>query len=610
VQQQLQQEQEKLLRDMEKHERFPWAKDHDIRNKPHSKKQKTEAEIADPEAYAEQKLRDWCGLKTSIPTMARKRAQQRVAQAILQGTGVDLVQNEGKNYIKALKWTSKETDRDDVRRVMIHDAPQLKPTHKIHIVCTNGLSVHLTYEVTRRPEDPGGGDDGGGGGGGGGDDDDDDDNPNDLLTTETPIDKLTMDTGVHFKGGKRPTRPLKDQVLVNDDGGVCEETIVATPAAVVELLERAAKGETLDEQSLTVDDAQKVKGLRQFKKTVWETIARTKQQRAAEQYSIVKVNRVLATALVPTTVQALQNRLRDLVLITNMAELNDVISARASVAPALLYTYFRPEYRQGRRSLLLAKKRFAEQLAHVIIDMAQPVAPRQSVRTVVSPSGKIVTELGPPQYYPAKRPVIGPFSERTRMRQQRTTWLPDHGRRPKLDKDLVLINGDWSRPTGNSGMARKAGSFPRVEIHNLMERSLAHLTESFFSCVIDEYRSSKQLHKLWALLGEDRVNKTTPKADTTAYTTNKDGELVKFTVHEKKFKLQQFTGRDGLVHVVGRDECTNVTFSAVYVFDHVSSRLKNRTRSRPVTISRASATDTAARSGARSRKAKETAGSP
>ncbi len=192
------------------------------------------------------------------------------------------------------------------------------------------------------------------------------------------------------------------------------------------------------------------------------------------------------------------------------------------------------------------------------------------------------------------------------MRQQRRRWRPKHRHKQGLLKDLVLVNGNWTRPSGNAGMTRQAGSFPRVEIHELMERSLAHRAEYqqqlrlFYSCKIDEYRTSKQLHKLWALLGDGWIDKTTPKVGTTATTTsNTTGEEVAFTVAEKRHKLQRYTGRDGTVRVVNRDEGTNSTFTAVYV-----GSFQNRWR--PATISRnTTAHDKAARPGDRSRKARD-----
>ncbi len=68
--------------------------------------------------------------------------------------------------------------------------------------------------------------------------------------------------------------------------------------------------------------------------------------------------------------EPLQSRLRELVHITNMDDLLQAIRTRASVAPALMFAYFRPAFRQGRRALTLAKKRFAEQMARSVLDMA------------------------------------------------------------------------------------------------------------------------------------------------------------------------------------------------------------------------------------------------
>ena len=153
-------------------------------------------------------------------------------------------------------------------------------------------------------------------------------------------------------------------------------------------------------------------------------------------------------------------------------------------------------------------------------------------------------------------------------------------------------------------MGRQAGTFPRKEIHELMERSLTHrathhqrLTK-FFSCVIDEYRTSKQLHKLWALLDDTRRDKTTPKVGTEAYTTSNTnpGEVVKFAVTQRKFKLQTFTSRDGTTRVGNRDEGTVATYDAAYVYAQEG-------QPRPTTISRKH--NKAAQTSGRSRKARD-----
>jgi hypothetical protein len=235
--------------------------------------------------------------------------------------------------------------------------------------------------------------------------------------------------------------------------------------------------------------------------------------------------------------------------------------------------------------------------------MAQPVTPRA---TFARDGTRLPLPL---QYYQEKRSQLGPFSEKTRMRQQRKQWHPKHRNKLQLTEDLLLVNGNWNRPTGHSGFGRQAGTFPRVEIHNLLERSLTHRAahklglNAFLVCTIDEYRTSKQLDKLWALLDTEgtRRNKTTPKpSDTTpAWTTNQYGEAVPFYVHQKKHKMQQHIGRDGVKRVTNRDDPTVKNYMAVVEFDLVDPG------SRPVTLSRGTEGPQAAQPSARSRKAKD-----
>ncbi len=114
-------------------------------------------------------------------------------------------------------------------------------------------------------------------------------------------------------------------------------------------------------------------------------------------------------------------------------------------------------------------------------------------------------------------------------------------------------------------MTRKAGNFPRVQLQNKIERDLEHrvseankqnkqrdlaqrkVNESrekagleaeqrrstlLYSCKIDEHRTSKQNHKLRALVDNKRSDKTNPKADTVVWTTQADGTRVSFTIDQ------------------------------------------------------------------------------
>jgi len=280
--------------------------------------------------------------------------------------------------------------------------------------------------------------------------------------------------------------------------------------------------------------------------------------------------------------------------ITDVQGLLEAARTRASVGPALLFAYFRPVYRQGRRSLTLAKKRFAEQMARSVLDMALFVELQER---------RAMEGIGPPLLYPKARWAIGAFSDKTRMRQKRERWPATHRQMSWLLKDLVLVNGSWTRSTRNAGMGRLAGTFPRKEITSSW--SAASLTAAhhqrltnFFSCVIDEYRTSKQLHKLWALLDDTRRDKTTPKVGTTAYTTSNKtpGKIVEFTVAQQKHKLQTWTSRDGTTRVGNRDEGTVETYDATYV--HAQEG-----KARPTTISRKHIK--AAQTSGRSRKARD-----
>ncbi len=169
-------------------------------------------------------------------------------------------------------------------------------------------------------------------------------------------------------------------------------------------------------------------------------------------------------------------------------------------------------------------------------------------------------------------------------------------------------------------MTRQAGSFPRLRLQQLIERSLTHkatltkptadgqrvqtIMRGFYTCLIDEYRSSVQDSTLNVLLADGRTNKTNPKAGTIAHTTDKNGEPVTFKIHEnKKFKLLQRTENDGRIYVSNRDEPTNKNMAATFAADkHGKPRLSN--------LSRASVPkNRSTQSSARSRTAKDVAAS-
>ncbi len=189
----------------------------------------------------------------------------------------------------------------------------------------------------------------------------------------------------------------------------------------------------------------------------------------------------------------------------------------------------------------------------------------------------------PNQFWRATRVQLGPFSVATRKRMHQGAVKPNQYQswrweRPPPLQDVVMINGNWSRPTWNGGMTRLAGSFPRVQIHARVERSLTHkatmvttdgrpqVMRDYYSCVIDEYRTSKAEGKLGPLMADGRTDRTKPKADSLAWTTDvKNGQPKSFKVHKSCFKILQSIGRDGQVHVANRDETTVNKYAAIYV---------------------------------------------
>ncbi len=217
--------------------------------------------------------------------------------------------------IRALDWLKGNAEQAEIRRLIINSAPKMAATRFLQVVCTDDVSVHLTYGVAGRTKAKGGtkGDDG------------QLDKQKDLPTVETPLETLDQDGSVKFKSGNKPTSALRNQVIVTCDPGVREETMVATPAVLQAQLERAAHEQLVAEDFLDAEDAAKVRGNRQLAAAVFESIARSKQQRQAEQYALKKVNEVLKEAQEPTSVEQLQSRLRELVHITNMNDLLDAI---------------------------------------------------------------------------------------------------------------------------------------------------------------------------------------------------------------------------------------------------------------------------------------------
>lgn len=99
----LQKEEQKRLDNMTTKDRIKWAEEHNIRPPGEGKIAKT---VDDPEADFRLK----CGDKRNFSVMASKRAEQRVAQELLDGTEVDLRQTDELHYIRALVWDN-EADK-------------------------------------------------------------------------------------------------------------------------------------------------------------------------------------------------------------------------------------------------------------------------------------------------------------------------------------------------------------------------------------------------------------------------------------------------------------------------------------------------------------------
>ena len=217
--QELQVDVEKELEAKTGNERYSWAVENGIKPGTKStKKAKTDDDAADPEAAAAKKLRKWCGLSANVSTMAARFVARRVAQDLREGTGVDRTDSETLKNIRGLEWKT-DSQRDEVRELILNDAPKLPKTHKLQVVCTDGVSVHLTYAVAGKPQN---GDDDYG-------PDDDDVKPADLPTYQVPVDKLTKDSGVRYRGDVRPTKQIQEYRFITCDNGVREEVFVAAP---------------------------------------------------------------------------------------------------------------------------------------------------------------------------------------------------------------------------------------------------------------------------------------------------------------------------------------------------------------------------------------------
>ncbi len=505
----------------------------------------------------------------TMHALSRRRAQQIVAEELLQHVNVDL-RNDGANRIRPFDVTK---DKDIIRQLMVHGCPKVPDSHKLRSVTTNGLSVHLTYgikdktgpgEVDKEPKDK-----------------------------TNMAEDSTNDGNLKWDGKRVPPKQIGLQTIVTGDPGVGEIVYTRLPDKHRDLFASFLEGKNDNPQErerlFQEDDAAKTKGNRQCAGAVYNNVAQTKMLREAEKFAIVCANRALLTATPriprqPVTVERLQKSLTDLARCRTNVQLLSAILARARAAPALLFAYFQPAFRQNYRCKELAVNRFTTQVVRSVLRTAQPP---------VASGGK------PAPLWTARREQIDRFSDKTRSRQQREGFKGPRRKAAQTPLNtLVLGTGAWSRPTSNSGMTRKAGSFPRVQLQKKIVRDLEHrcneadeqrqkawtkaneknLEEGkgeldarrstlFYSCMLDEYRSSKNKHKVRDLLSDERSDKVNPTAETKAWTTRaKNGKAKSFKiVDHKPWGLTMWVGHDGRKHVSDRDEATNAAMGSVVI---------------------------------------------
>ncbi len=394
---------------------------------------------------------------------------------------------------------------------------------------------------------------------------DEDDNP-------TEHTKMTWSGRKPWEGQKPTLEQIRGMTLISGDPGNQETTFTLTPKEVQEAMAAVALGEPYKnlEELLSRDDHAKIKANQQLSKGCFESIARSKQARINEQRSIAQLDRILTAAGRPL-VGTMQKELVNLASLTSEKEVLAAVATLKRVAPVLMFAYFNTVYRQERRKLVLAKRRFAEQVVKSLIETAKPPqAPASG---------------GPAPLWRPHRVQVEAFSATIRNRMHRIKVKPPPGPRPPgvprpspppsaFPNPTIIAMGSWGGNTGMRGMQRAAGNFPRKMIERLVEVIMTFRFPNVFFGTIDEYATSKRLGKLRVSLTQQRVDKWNPTAGTKAYVKRANGSEDTFDiVQDKKHKLmafgQRFQSEGGKeierIIVTGRDPPTSYTFSQVTV---------------------------------------------
>jgi hypothetical protein len=343
-------------------------------------------------------------------------------------------------------------------------------------------------------------------------------------------------------------RTLEGVIIFALDSGNAETNITRAPDEMRDAMAALARGEDVDpeklEELLKRDDEAKVRGNRQLSRGCYESVARSKQARAAEQAAKARVDKVLPGG---RTVDALCKRSRNLATATSVADMLAAISERARIMPLLMFAFFQKVFRQNRRRLLLAKKRHGEQLIRTVLKMAD--APPHADKSKPAP------------LWGNARAAVSSFSEATRARQEHRNRkkVTRQNKAPEPKSTILLAQGNWGGNAGMARMQRAAGNFPRLWLERyVVERLKTRYPDKVRAVTLDEYATSKRLGKLRVSLRQDHVDKFCPTAGTEALVTYKDGTRGTFTVTEggrhKLLAWQQRIGGDVYTVLANRDE--------------------------------------------------------
>ncbi len=429
------------------------------------------------------------------------------------------------------KWRPlKEKDTELVHKLLLNSLPAVK--HELRTISSDGITLHITYGVAgtkgakKAPK------------------------KKELAdTTANSAEDVPAEAGIKWDG-PAPPRYTRAQTVITSDPGKHEVTYVRLPERIGEAVALHAEGKLAPDDPVYADDAAaKVRGNRQLSAGVWEATARTKQQRRAEEHALALVDNELAAATQPgrprITVAGVAATCTDLARATEEPRLWHAIAARAKAGIVMLYANFRTVFRQNRRATGLAKKRMSEQVAHSIVELAQPVV-----------GGSLWRE---------QRVQVEAFSETTRARQEhRDRRAAQRRARPAPLNTVVVVNGAWTAGGGGKG---SGSAFPRMDLQKEVDRSLQHIAKTrngvnaLFSCRADEHRTSKQSSKLSDLLSGRRVDKRNPTYGTWATTGEKQFRIET----DRPWKLMQWTGPDGIVYVSNRDEATCTNMGSCYI---------------------------------------------